>query len=392
MPWEVSRMNITSRERVLMTLDGKPVDRPPVDLGSTPNTTICRIAYENLKSKLEMPHVQTAMLGTAFQTVQVDEEILSRLKIDTRGVFPDVSDVPEVTPTEGGGFIDDWGIRFMPAKDRENRIMYYDMVEHPLSGATSVSDITNFQWPNPCRGRSLRGLREKGAMLRDTTRYALVGHPGDTAIFEACWCVRGMREFFVDLIMDRRMAETLLEKVLEIQCARYGRYLDCVGEYLDVVAVGDDLGGQTGPLISREMYQSLIKPYHKRYFEFIKSKTSARLKLHSCGAIEPLLDDLIDVGVDIINPIQVSATGMEPKVLKRRYGDRIAFWGGIDTQNVLPQGTPEDVRSEVLTRIREFGIDGRYVISAVHNIQADVPPENIIALFDTATNFSWKEA
>jgi uroporphyrinogen decarboxylase len=179
------------------------------------------------------------------------------------------------------------------------------------------------------------------------------------------------------------MAQTLMEMVLEMQLVKMERYLDEVGEYIDVVCVGDDFAGQQAPLISPALFRASIKPYLKRYFELIKRKTSAPLHLHSCGAVRDLLSDLIDIGVDIINPVQVSAAGMDPAVLKKKFGKSLSFWGGIDTQRILPYGTPEDVRNEVTRISRILGKGGGYVLNPVHNVQPDVPPQNILAMYET---------
>jgi uroporphyrinogen decarboxylase len=193
-----------------------------------------------------------------------------------------------------------------------------------------------------------------------------------------------MEQFFLDLLMNKKLAKALLEKVFDIQSVKMGKYLDEVGEYLDVVCVGDDLAGQSGPLISLDLYREMVKPYHRAYFELIKRKTPARLHLHSCGSIAYFLDNLIEIGVDVINPVQVSARDMAPEKLKQRFGDRICFWGGIDSQHLLPRGTPEEVACEVHRIISFLGTDGGYVLGAVHNIQPDVPPENIVAMYDAA--------
>jgi uroporphyrinogen decarboxylase len=156
-----------------------------------------------------------------------------------------------------------------------------------------------------------------------------------------------------------------------------------VGEYLDIVFVGDDLASTQTTLISPETYRNIVKPYHKEYFKFIKSRTKAKLLYHSCGNVTPLIDDLIEVGVDILNPIQVNANDMDTKYLKERYGDRLCFLGAIDTNKVLPEGSVQDVRDEVKRRIEDLGPSG-YILAAVHDIQADVPPQNVIEMYKYA--------
>jgi len=375
----------TPRDRVHKALNHETPDHPPLDLGSTPNTSITKIAYDNLKSHLDISlKTEPVFLSKSMQVVAVDEVVLERLQIDTRPVFVDPPDTNESGAISEDSYVDEWGIRFRAAK-MDGRIFYYDPVEYPLSGATTVRDVEKHRWPDPYDPGRTRGLREKARNLRQSTDYALVGHMGDTSIFQNCHDLRGMEQFFLDLLMNKRIARALLEKVFEIQSIKMEKYLDEVGPYLDVVGVGDDLAGQSGPLISLDLYREMIKPYHRAYFELIKRKTPAKLHLHSCGSVAYFLDDLIEIGVDIINPVQVSARDMDPEKLKERFGRRICFWGGIDTQHLLPRGTREDVTREVRRVVSLLGRDGGYVLGAVHNIQADVPPGNVVAMYDAAT-------
>jgi uroporphyrinogen decarboxylase len=355
-----------------------------LDLGSTPNTSITKIAYDSLKAHLDVSvESEPVFLSKSMQVVAVDDAVLERFQIDTRPVFANPPDRDRGCEVSEDGYVDEWGIRFRAARV-DGRLLYYDSVEYPLSGAMTVTDIAKHDWPDPYDPGRTKGLKEKARNLRQNTDYALVGHMGDTSIFQNCFDLRGMEQFFLDLLMNKKMAKALLEKVFEIQSIKMEKYLDEVGPYVDVVSVGDDLAGQSGPLISLDLYREMVKPYHKAYFELIKRKTSGKLHLHSCGSIAYFLDDLIKIGVDIINPVQVSAKGMDPGMLKETYGDRICFWGGIDTQHLLPGGTPEEVAREVHRMVRVLGRDGGYVLGAVHNIQADVPPENVVAMYDGA--------
>ncbi|MGC8828083.1 MAG: uroporphyrinogen decarboxylase family protein, partial [Anaerolineae bacterium] len=179
-------------------------------------------------------------------------------------------------------------------------------------------------------------------------------------------------------------ALALLEKVAQIQFRRLERFLQEVGPYIDVVMVSDDMGIQTGPLLSPELYRTMVKPFHRRYMELIRRWTDAKIVVHACGSIVDLVEDYIEIGVDALNPMQVSAAGMSPENLKARFAGRMAFWGGIDTQRLLPRGTPEEVRAAVRRTIDVMNHSGGYVLAAVHNIQDDVPPENIWAMLDEA--------
>jgi uroporphyrinogen decarboxylase len=377
-----NRMKITPRQRVSRALRHESPDRPPLDLGSTLNTSITKIAYDRLKNHLGIAlDTEPVFLSRSMQVVAVDDIVLERFQIDTRPVLAHPQDVakPDLSPVDS--YVDEWGVKFRAAKI-DGKIFYYDPVEFPLAGMTTVRSIEKYDWPDPYDPGRTRGLRQRAKNLRENTAYALVGHMGDTSIFQNCFDLRGMEQFLIDLLIHKKMATALLEKVFEIQAIKMERYLDEVGPYLDVVCVGDDLAGQSGPLISIDLYREMIKPFHQAYFELIKRKTSARLHMHSCGSVAYFLNDLIEIGVDISNPVQVSAKGMNPETLKEKYGHKICFWGGIDSQHVLPHGTPQEVTREVRRVVNILGRDGGYVLGAVHNIQADVPPQNIVALYD----------
>jgi uroporphyrinogen decarboxylase len=359
------------------------VDRPPQDLGSTCNTSITKIAYIHLLRHLGL-HVdrEATFLSKAMQVVEMDEAVLRKLHIDTRGLHSNPPDADMSAFISPDSYVDEWGVRYRAARSG-NEILYFDAVESPLAAAASCGEIERYRWPDPRDPGRTRGLREKAIAMRDGTECAIVGHMGDTSIFQACTSLRGMERFLLDLAADAKMAQALMEMVLEVQLVKMERYLDEVGEYIDVVCIGDDFAGQQAPLISPALFRAMIKPYLKRYCELIKRKTSAPLHLHSCGAVRDLLSDLIDIGVDIINPVQVSAAGMDPAVLKKKFGKSLSFWGGIDTQRILPYGTPEDVRNEVTRISRILGKGGGYVLNPVHNVQPDVPPQNILAMYET---------
>jgi uroporphyrinogen decarboxylase len=219
----------------------------------------------------------------------------------------------------------------------------------------------------------------------DYAGFPEIGRPG---MFEGAWFLRGMEQFMVDMVSNRTLAGALLDKVLQIMVGFYGVYLDEIGDVIDIVPTGDDLGGQRGPLMRPDLYRELIKPRQKELISFIKSKTKAKIFFHICGDFTPFLEDLIEVGVDIINPVQLTALRMDAKTLKERWGDRVVFWGGgCDTQRVLPFGTEDEVVKEVQQRIGELAPGGGFVFSQVHDIQANTPPQNIAAMLDAALKF-----
>lgn len=342
-----------------------------------------RKVYESLKKLLGVEK-KIRVMQKNFQVVFIDEEILSFLGIDTRGVNP-TPVFPEDTIDSASGekfYQDSFGIKYRMPKDG----LYYDMVEHPLAGR-SLEEIRDYHWPEPARSMDLTGVRDKAQKLRQAGEYLLVGDMIDTGIFEPCWYLRSFEEFLVDLLLNPDLATTLMEGMYQYQLERYSLFLQEVGEFLDVIFVGDDLATAQSSIMSPATYRDLIKPFHKKYFsELKKIAPQAKLLYHSCGSIVPFISDFIEIGVDILNPIQVSAEGMDTQLLKERFGRDLAFWGGVDTTRVLPQGSEKEVREEVRQRIDHLGPDG-YVLTAVHDIQPDVPPENVVAMFDEAKKY-----
>jgi uroporphyrinogen decarboxylase len=258
------------------------------------------------------------------------------------------------------------------------------MTNHPLAKYETVDEIKdNYQFPDFSNPAAIAGLREKAKKLRDENRYAIVGDLLDGGIFETAWNLRGMENFLGDLLANEEVTHYILRNVLDFQKVRMSEYLGEVGEYLDVVFVGDDLATASSTLMSLNTYREMVKPYHKEYFSFIKSRTNAKLLYHSCGAISSFLDDLIEIGVDLLDPIQTKAAGMQPEILKERFGGRVVFWGAVDSYDVMPKGSEDDVKREVEYLIRTLGPSG-YVLCENHNVQADIPPENVVTMYKHA--------
>jgi len=372
---------MTSRERVRKALRHDVPDRIPVDLGSTNCTTVTKVAYDDLKRELgvELPAVQFIMEN--FQIVKVDEHVLQHLGVDTRGIFGKPASHPVKRVIDQRTYISEWNITYhMPEGG-----LYYDIAECPLKEA-STKDLETFEWPDPADPDRTKGLRREAAERDRENEYALVGDMVETGIFEPCWYLRGFEQFLTDLVLNKDFAHALMQSMLEIQLKRYKQFLAEVGDCLDVVFVGDDLATSESSLMSLDLYREMIKPYQQRYFEGIKRMTGARLLYHSCGNISAFLPDLIEIGVDILNPVQVNANGMNPIALKAEYGDSLSFWGAIDTSAVLPRGTLKDVENEVIRRIRELGPSG-YVLCPVHDVQPDVPGKNLLAMFNAASRY-----
>ncbi|MBP9015493.1 MAG: hypothetical protein KBH15_03205 [Candidatus Atribacteria bacterium] len=367
------------RERALRALHHQVPDRIPLDLGSTNCTTMTKVAYDNLKKYLGIEK-ETKFMMENFQIVFIDEEVLKVLEIDTRGIHPQPVFFKKVVDERT--YFNEFGIKYhMPEGG-----LYYDMIEHPLAGK-NIEELRDYEWPDPAKTMNLSGVREKAKNLKESNEYLLVGDMIDTGIFEPCWYLRGFENFLVDLLIDVDFVTTLLEGMYNYQLKKYSLFLQEVGEFLDVIFVGDDLATAESVIMSPKTYREIIKPYHQEYFKNLKKMApQAQLLYHSCGSIFSFIPDLIEVGVDILNPVQVSAQNMDTKTLKEKFGEELSFWGAIDTTRVLPQGTEEEVKREVRKRIDDLGPEG-YVLTSVHDIQPDVPPENIVAMFEEAKKY-----
>lgn len=370
-------MELSSRDRVLMAIDFREPDRVPMDLGGSVSSAISVGACNRLKNHLGLVS-ETLVLEVTFQMAHMEEEIAKRLGIDTRPLYGNPPSRGNVFD-EYGRYVDEWGV----THERPEGALYYVNSSPPLREAT-IDDLDSHAWPDPLDPARTYGLRKRAEELSESG-YAIVGAPeGFTRIFEQAWQLRGMDQLLMDMIVEPEFVHGLFRKVTDIQKARWGAYLAEAGKHVQVVRVGDDVAMQTGPIMAPELYRKMLKPYHKEYFGFIKERTDAKLLMHCCGGIVDLLEDFIEAGVDIINPVQVSAEGMDTALLKERFGKRVVFWGGIDTQKTLPKGTTEEVRAEVRQRIGDLAPGGGYVLCPVHNLQPDVPPENVIAMYDEA--------
>jgi uroporphyrinogen decarboxylase len=276
---------------------------------------------------------------------------------------------------------DEWGV----VRTRPPDSHYFDLCRSPFAADPTRSAIERYPWPDPLNPGRYRGLREKARGLRRETEYA-IALDVNCAFFLRCCELRGWENFYTDLVADVPFAEALMDRYLEIRLAITERALEEAEDNVDVVMVtSDDLGMTERTLISPALYRALIKPRQRRTFDRMRARTDAKLYYHTDGAIYPLLPDLVEIGVQVLNPVEVRAAGMgDTAGLKREFGDTLTFWGAIDTHHVLPQGTTAEVEGEVRRRIRDLGAGGGYVISPVHNIQPDVPPENIVAMYDAA--------
>ena len=375
-----------SRERVSRALNHQEVDRVPIDLGGTQNSTMCAGAYDNFKRFLGVD-VPTRELSRVFETVIIDEAVLSHLPVDTRSVFARPPAVSATRWLDDRTFVDEWGITFRRAADG---VPYFDPVGHPLAEAT-LADLDRYQGPDVEDPSRYAGLADLARDLHENTDYAICASTADTTIFDKAWMLRGMAQFLSDLLLDPEFALALLDKVADVQCRRHAAFLTEVGPYIDVIVISDDMGTQRGPIIRPELYRKMVKPLHRRYVETIRQHTGAKIHNHACGSIFDLVEDYIEIGIDALNPMQVAAAKMSPESLHEHFHGRIAFWGGIDSQRILPRGTPDEVRQAVRdTIVAMHSLEGGHVLGSVHNVQDDVPPENVWAMLDEARNVTSK--
>jgi len=370
-----------SRERVIAVLDHQEPDCVPLDfVGGTSSITLQ--AYVKLKRYLGWAWEANIDKYDSWNVMATfDPGVLRLFDIDFRcvGLRPPAGWRPKTYPD--GTFIDEWGLRRKPSPNG-----LYNEIVPTLEGAVEKNDIENFPWPDPHAFGITNGLQTEARELEEAGWAVSTSHTGG-GIFELAWWLRGFSKFIKDMYENPSFADALLDKITEVTIGLYDTLLGEVGDYLQMVRTGDDLGSQIGPLISQTLYRKFIKPRHKKLFDFIHSRTEAKIYFHSDGAIEPLINDLIEIGVDVLNPIQPLARGMDPSALKKKYGDRLCFHGGIDIQKVLPYGSPQDISEEVKKRIGDLAPGGGYILAPAHNIQVDTPPQNIIALYEAAKKY-----
>ena len=378
---------MNSRERVLCTLDHKEPDRVPFDLSSTGSTEIALKAYRNLLNYLGIKK-KVETLTLVAQRACVDEIVLKKMNVDTRGIHPNVPIQWKVKTKEDDHYTyykDGWGIiRKMP----KIRGLYYDFAVSPLFNA-NIDDIEKYPWPNPTDAGIFRGLKEKVFRLYKATDAALVvGRTFGNGILTMGGWLEGYENWFCDLISNPKRVNKIMNKILELKMKYWDRMLTEIGDYVDIVVEYDDLGAQDSLLISPELYRKYIKPRQKELFDFIKKKSPVYIFFHSDGAVYDLIPDLIEVGIDILNPVQIGLPKMDARVLKKEFGNYLTFWGGgVDTQHTLPHGTPKEVKYEVKRRIQDLSPRGGFIFATVHAIQADVPPENIMAMWEALQEY-----
>jgi len=377
------------RDRVLAVLNHETPDRLPVDLGGCPASGINLYAYTRLKEYLGLPgpvRVQAERSLLAWP----DEALLERFDVDlrlivaytaedarSRGVFDEAAYAREAQYT------DMWGV----GRRRPPRGHYYVTHAPFEKEEPTLADLDAHPWPSP-KKTDADGLRREAERLRRETDCALVVHvPG--RIFSLGQFMCGFENWLVQLKVNPEFCEALLDRALDIQLAMADETLKAVGDAVDILYLADDYGIQTGPLISPALFRAIFKPRMAKLIQFLRERSSATIAFHSCGSVYALIPDFIEVGVQVLNPVQVAAADMDSARLRREFGKHLVFWGAIDTQHVLPKGTPDDVRAEVGRRVKD--LSPGYIPTSVHNIQAEVPPQNVVAMFEALKNVKLPE-
>jgi uroporphyrinogen decarboxylase len=372
-----------SRTRLLTALDHREPDHVPLDLGGSRATGIHVAAYGELRATLGLPQLQPRIVDFSQRLADVDEDVMEFLGSDVKCVNPASPSSYHRELLDDGqylSYLDEWQIgRRMPKLGG----LYYDPFSAPLPGEITEADVDAYQWPDPSDPARYVGLAERAR------RIALVEHRGVyvssicSGVTEVFLKLRGFEDGYMDLAANPRLARRMMERILEIKIAFWDKVLGTFGDIVDVAGESDDLGGQLGPLFSPKTYRELVKPLHAELFRFIHAHSRAKVFLHSCGAVREFIPDLIDAGLDVLNPIQVSAPGMDTAELKREFGRDLSFWGGgVDTQRILDRGSRAEIREDVRHHVMDLRPQGGFVFATVHNIQANVPAGNIVAMWE----------
>jgi uroporphyrinogen decarboxylase len=369
---------MTPRERVLTSFAHKEPDRMPTDFMGTASCLNDR-AYFALRDHLGIQG-EGRMFRKAWNVRYYDERVLDALAVDFRRVWIREPANWQPAVTEDGLVTDEWGMLLKQVGD----VMGF--ANAPLEGAT-VSDLDAYPWPDPYDPGRVEGLAEEARHLRETTDYAISARAPLHGIFELAQRLRGVQQFLMDLVIDERFATALVHKVKEVQMGFYEVYLNAVGPYVDMVETVDDYGAQNAPLISPKTFNQILAPARRELNALIKSKAPhAKLFLHSDGSVFKLIPDLIEIGVEVLNPMEPDVAGNTPQELKTTFGSQLIFHGHLDTKGAM-RGSLEDVRTEVRRIVDHMAAGGGYVMAPTNHLQSDVPPENIVEVYRYACEY-----
>jgi len=372
---------MNSRERVKLALNHQEADHVPLDIAGTGVSQMHATAYKNLRQYLNLPAHEPNIIFVAEQLAEFETDIAERLKTDFVFVLPQAPSTYELEFRDEGAYeayTDEWGIGWKKPKQGG---FYYDMCYHPLATAETLAEFRAYQLPDPLNDRRYQNLRPEAEAAVGREKAVVLAGPG-AGILEIYAWLRGFEQFYIDLALNQDFVAYMLDRLVEFKQAYWERVLADLGDMVVVACEHDDLAGQKALLFSPETYRSLIKPRHQKLFQFIKAQAPVKLFYHTDGAVRPLIWDLIEAGIDILNPIQFTATDMNLNELKQEFGRDLVFWGaGVDTQGVLGSGSPAEVKADVKRNIETLAPWGGFIFATVHDIQANVPPENIMAMW-----------
>jgi uroporphyrinogen decarboxylase len=369
---------MTPRERVITALNHKEPDRVPITLGGSANH-LTEHCYQLLRDHFGLKDVPRRTL-VGFYTTPDYNPLLEKLGTDFRFIHMRapksyISNALDGPFTE---FVDDWGLQHRMVSG------YYDLTGAPLGSDLTIERIENYPWPDPYDPVRLEGVKEEVESLYNNSPYAIVAHrPVYGNLWEMTRWLVGMENALMMTVTDLPLFDALLSKLSEVMDGFYDAFLSVVGPYIHVIEFAEDLGTNNGPMFNPEIYRKYIKPKHKKSIELIKKKApQVKVMLHCDGAIRKFIPDLIDAGFDILNPIEGHLRGMDPVELKKEFGNKLVFQGGVDIKGVLVSGTVEDVRREVRLRIEQMGVGGGYILAPAHNFGNDIPLKNLLAFFE----------
>ena len=383
---------MNSRERVNTTLNHKEPDKVPIDLGGN-QSSIHVIAYKKLLEYLDIEDDNIQYADFVQQIVRPCEEILNRFQIDVRYIKPlggmiRVQDKELVYEGKYVGDFDQFGVFWGDRAEKDLvDILYYDPVIHPFADFKTVSDVKNYNWPDGLDKSPFVGLKDHAKQLHDKTEFAL-STPPVGCIYEYCTFLFGFTKTLRYLKTKPEIIVAAMEELLKYWTDYVTIFLGEVGSFLDVVCINGDVAEQAGPIMNIKLYEKLIKPIERKLSSRIHQLVDTKINYHSCGSIAQFIHHFTDIGYDIVNPVQISAFDMEPCSLKKRFGETMSFWGGLcNSQKTLPFGTPRQIREEVRRNFECLKSGGGFVASNIHNITAEVPPQNVVAMFDAALEF-----
>lgn len=364
------------RERFTLALSHQETDRVPADLGGLSTTIRTIDLYQRLRSFLGLPSLEK-IRHFLDEHIIPDEDLLSALKIDTRYIRTGAPRNWRREKVDQYTVLDEWGT----AWKKPPHFIYASMVNNPIKEPT-VNALRRHPFPDPEDPGRYEGLKEKAKKLHEETNYAIVAdYPTGAGVFDQAWRLRGMAELLLDMLERPEFCHELLNLIGNWYQKVYERYIQEVGPYLQMVMLYEDLSMQQGPLMSLELFRRYVKPQHEKVIKAIRNHTDAVICLHICGSAYAFIPDFIKMDIGVLNPVQIRAKNMEPEKLKAEFGDKLSFHGAVDTQEVLPYGSPAVVEEEVRRIVKILGENGGYLLAPCHSIQPDVPPENIKALF-----------